>query len=72
MSKQGELVTKLQKIQLDGLKETAGGWDKPRLNAVAASRAGLWLGAAPSRALDFRLTNAEVRSRVGRRLGCII
>eukprot|EP00973_Karenia_brevis_P080355 11147189-Karenia_brevis.AAC.1 len=37
--------------------------------AASAPRSGLWLVAPPSRALDLRLTNAEVRSRVGRRLG---
>ena len=45
---------------------------KARIRAAAAPRAGIWLGAPPSRALDLRLTNAEVRSRVGRRLGCEI
>eukprot|EP00973_Karenia_brevis_P032592 4499091-Karenia_brevis.AAC.1 len=51
------------------MRERAGDRDKARLQAAAAPRAGLWLGAPPCRALDLRLTNAEVRSRVGRRLG---
>ena len=72
VGRQGELVSKLQKIGWDGLKGRAGEWDKARLEAAAAPRAGVWLGAPPSRALDFRLTNSAVRSRVGRRLGCAI
>eukprot|EP00973_Karenia_brevis_P029350 4047457-Karenia_brevis.AAC.1 len=49
----------------DGLKGRAGDWDKARFEAAAAPRAGVWLGAPPSRALDFRLTNSEVGAGSG-------
>eukprot|EP00973_Karenia_brevis_P004080 560130-Karenia_brevis.AAC.1 len=51
------------------MRDRAGERDKARLNAAAAPKAGVWLGAPPNRALDYKLTNAEIRSRVGRRLG---
>ena len=63
------LVGKTEKLKLDALKEGAGQWDRARLQSAGAPQAGAWLDAPPSRALDFRLSNAEVRSRVGRRLG---
>ena len=44
-------------------------WDKARWESLAAPHAGAWLDAPPSRGLDFLLTNEEVRTRVGRRLG---
>ena len=69
VGKQGLLVGKLEKLKWDELREQAGEWDRARFESVAAPHAGAWLSAPPSRALDFLLTNAEVRSRVGRRLG---
>ena len=44
-------------------------WDQARLEGVAAPHAGAWLDAPPSRVQDMRMTNPEIRSRVGRRLG---
>eukprot|EP00973_Karenia_brevis_P069011 9592682-Karenia_brevis.AAC.1 len=63
------MVKRIEKLEFDALREGAGERDKARLNMAAAPRSGLWLGAPPSRALDLLLTNAEVTSRVGRRLG---
>ena len=42
---------------------------RARLNAAAAPHAGTWLHTPPCLALDLNLTNAEIRSGVGRRLG---
>ena len=39
----------------------AGEWDKARLEATSAPRAGSWLDAAPSVAFDTKLSNAEVQ-----------
>ncbi len=49
--------------------ESAGVWDKARLEATAAPHAGSWLDAVPSAALDKQLSNAEVQYGAGRRLG---
>ena len=65
-------MERTNKAKLNQLMEKAGQSDKARLLAVQAPRAGAWVGAAPSRALDTLLTNAEIRSRVGRRLGVAI
>ena len=54
------------------LEEQASQVDKIRLLAVKAPHAGAWLGAAPSRGMDLLMTNEEIRSRVGRRLGASI
>jgi hypothetical protein len=51
------------------MEDEAGQVDKARLLAVAAPHAGTWLGAASSGALDLLMTNEDIRSRVGRRLG---
>ena len=69
IDKQRELVGKLQKLRSDALKQNAGVWDRARLQGVAAPHAGAWLDAPPSRVQDMLMTNAEIRSRVGRRLG---
>ena len=69
IDKQRELVGKLQKLRIDALKQGAGVWDRARLEGVAAPHAGAWLDAPPSRVQDMRMTNPEVCSRVGRRLG---
>ena len=70
--KQTELVQKVQKIKLDSLEEGASTVDRARLKGVSAAHAGAFLVAAPSRGLDMLLTNEEVSSRVGRRLGIAI
>ena len=49
--------------------ERAGERDKARLQAAAASKVGSWLEAPSNKNLDLRFTNAEIVSRVGRRLG---
>ena len=54
----------------DGLVDGAEQWDKARWESIAAPHARVWLHAPPSRELDILLTNEEVRTRVGRRLGC--
>ena len=59
-------------LRRNGLKDGAGEWDKARLEGVAAPHAGAWLDAPPSRAQDMRMTNPEISSRVGRRLGAQI
>ena len=69
---QSELVVKIQKTKYDILEEGAGVLDTARLKAAAAPHAGAWLDAAPNRNLDMLLTNQEVSSRVGRRLGVAI
>ena len=63
------LVDKLEKLRSDALKPGAGLWDRARLEGVAAPHAGAWLDAPPSRVQDMLITNAEIHSRVGRRLG---
>ena len=69
IDKQKILVGKLEKLRCDALKQNAGVWDKARLEGVAAPHSGAWLDAPPSRVQDTRMTNPEIRSRVGRRLG---
>ena len=69
IDKQRVLVGKLEKLRGDTLKQNAGEWGRARLEGVAAPHAGAWLDAPPSRVLDTRMTNPEIRSRVGRRLG---
>ncbi len=69
VGKQRLLVGKNETLKLDEPRNNAGQWDKARLQSLAAPHAGAWLDAPPSRALDFRLSNTEVCSRVGRRLG---
>ena len=56
----------------DSLEEGASTVDRARLKGVSAAHAGAFLVAAPSRGLDMLLTNEEVSSRVGRRLGVAI
>ena len=46
--------------------------DRARLKGVSAPHAGAWLDAVPSRGLDMLLTDEEVSSRIGRRLGVAI
>ena len=67
---QGLMVKKLEKFEYDGLRNAGHERVRAGIRAAAAPRAGIWLGAPPSKALDLRLTNDEVRSRVVRRLGC--
>jgi hypothetical protein len=69
IDKQRVLVGKLEKLRGDALKQNAGVWDQARLEGVVAPHAGAWLDAPPSRVQDTRMTNPEIRSRVGRRLG---
>ena len=69
IGRQKILVGKLEKLSSDALKQRAGEWDRARLEGVAAPHAGAWLDAPPSRVQDMRMTNPEIRSRVGRRLG---
>ena len=70
--KQKEIVEQINKAKKQRLDDEAGIVDKARLLAVTAPHAGAWLGAVPSRALDLLMTNDEIRSRVGRRLGASI
>eukprot|EP00973_Karenia_brevis_P000254 35717-Karenia_brevis.AAC.1 len=72
VDRQGLLAAKLDKIRLDRLKDAAGDRDRARLNAAAAPRAGWWLGAPPNKVLGLKMSNAEINSRVGRRLGSAI
>ena len=67
-----QLVDALNKTKVQRLEDQAGQVDKARLMAVRAPHAGAWLGAVPSRNLDLLMTNGEIRSRVGRRLGAAI
>ena len=69
IGKQGLLVGNLQKLKWDAMHEEANEVGRARLNGTSAPHAGAWLDGPPNPALDFKLTNAEVRSRVGRRLG---
>ena len=69
VGKQRLLVGKAEKIRFDALRDNAEQWDKAWLLSLAAPHAGAWLDAPPNRASDFLLSNAEVRSCVGRRLG---
>ena len=69
IDKQKLLVGKLQKLSSDALKVNAGVCDGARLEGVSASHAGAWLHAPPSHVQDMRMTNPEIRPRVGRRLG---
>ena len=64
------LVGKADQIRRDAFINGASMWDKARWESLAAPHAGAWLDAPPCRGLDFLLTNEEVRTRVGRRLGC--
>ena len=63
------LMGKADKIRRDGLIDAGGNWDEARWQSLAAPHTGAWLDAPPGRGLDFLLTNEEVRTRVGRRLG---
>eukprot|EP00973_Karenia_brevis_P030604 4220414-Karenia_brevis.AAC.1 len=51
------------------MRDAAGVVKGARLNAAAAPRAGLRLGAPPNKVLGLKMSNAEIHSRVGRRLG---
>ena len=67
------LITKILKDAVwDKLQSNSDMWHKARLNSMAAPHAGAYLDAAPNKTLDLRLTNAEIKSRVGRRLGMIM
>eukprot|EP00973_Karenia_brevis_P081667 11321411-Karenia_brevis.AAC.1 len=66
------MVKKLEKVEYDRMRDAGQERERAGIQCAAAPRAGIWLGAPPSKALDLRLTNEEVRSRVGRRLGCEI
>ena len=57
---------------MDRLQTSAGVPDRARLRDAAAPRAGAWLGAPPNKILGSKITNAEIHSRVGRRLGAEI
>lgn len=69
VGKQGLLVEKAKRVKWDSMVEGAGQLERARLHATAAAKSGAWLDALPSKALDLKLTNQELRSRVGRRLG---
>ena len=69
---QGLMVKKLDRVEYNGLRNAGHERERAGIQVAAAPRAGIWLGAPPSKALDLRLTNDEVRSRVWRRLGCEI
>jgi len=66
---QGLLMDGIHKRRREEMVGLAGVWDKARLQAMSASKAGSWLDALPNRALDTHLSNAEVQYGVGRRLG---
>ena len=66
---QGLLTEVVQKRRREVMLNRAGIWEKARLQAMSASKAGSWLEAQPNRALNTHLTNAEVQYGVGRRLG---
>ena len=69
IGKQKDLVGKLQKLKFDRLFENSNEVGRSRLNGAAAPRAGVWLDTPPNRGMDLKLTNAEIHSRAGRRLG---
>ena len=69
---QKKLMEDINNKQMKQLEEQASQVDKARLLAVRAPHAGAWLGAAPSRGMDLLMTNEEIKSRVGRRLGASI
>ena len=68
-AKQGLLMEVVNKKRKDEMVNRAGLWDRARLQAMSAPRAGSWLDAPPNRALNTNLSNAEVQYGVGRRLG---
>ena len=51
------------------LQEGANEWEAARWKAVEAPKSGIWLDAPPDRNSGLRMSNAEIRSRVSRRLG---
>ena len=53
VSKQVLLVGRVGKLRWDQQREGVGQWDRARLEAVAAPRAGAWLDAPPSRIQDM-------------------
>ena len=69
IGRQKDLVFKIEFHKKQNLHDRANEWDLARLKGVAAPKAGMWLEAPPDRNLGLRLSNAEVRSRVSRRLG---
>ena len=70
--KQKLLTYKMDKLKKKEVEEGTTQWDQARLKAMSAPHAGAWLEAPPSKAQDFRFTNEELRTRVGRRLGISI
>ena len=69
VGKQGELAVKIEILKGKKLLDSANEWEAARLRAAAAPKSGAWLEAPPDRNLGLRLSNAELRSRVCRRLG---
>ena len=65
-------MAKAGKVEWDRMYQQAGEADKALLNATAATKSGAWLEAPPNKNLDLRLTNAEITSRIGRRVGAEI
>ena len=51
------------------MHDRANEWEVARLKAAAGAKSGMWLEAPPDPNLGLRMSNAEVRSRVSRRLG---
>ena len=68
--KQKHIQGEVNKCRRDAMVARAGMWDKARLEATSAAKAGSWLHAPPS--WDMRLSNAEVQYGVGRRLGYVL
>ena len=66
---QGLMLAKLRKLKWDAMVDGAAPLEKSRLLSTAAAKSGIWLDAPPSKGLDLKLTNQELRSRVGRCLG---
>ena len=69
VGRQGDLMCRVDIIRKQNLLDAASEWQGARLKSAAAEWAGIWLDAPPDRNSGLRLSNAEVRSRVSRRLG---
>ena len=67
--RQGELFAKVEIERKKRLQGGANGWEAARWKAVEAPESGMWLDAPPDRNPGSRMSNAEIRSRVSRRLG---
>jgi len=63
------LLVAAEELGKNGLRDGANEVEVGRLNAVEASHSGAWLHAPPDKNCGLRFSNAEMRSRVSRRLG---